>query len=330
VGDRVTITGTGFAPNAVQNGVRLGSLQARVVSAAPHELVVEVPAQARSGLWYVAVAGNAEAHSREPFMVTLRPRITALEPDRGVAGARITLRGVNFPPDRPLVQVRLGDLECAVVSSSPEAIVVEVPRGVQPGPARFSVIVRLQGTGRAEMEFFVLVPTRIAAIEPPAAPVGARVTVRGEGFETDVRQLQIRLGRLAIRPAAASTTSLEFVVPPGAQSGPLAVDAPMRQTATANFSVLNPPVVQTFAPPQGAPGARVTLRGRNFGSDPSAVSVTLGGTTMAVSQVTPTTIVAEVPAGAQTGRIVVRVNGQGEATTPRDYRITTSRPAAAP
>jgi hypothetical protein len=229
-----------------------------------------------------------------------------------------------------LVQVRLNDVECTVESASREGIVVTVPRGLQPGPAHFSVVARLQGTGHAPMEFFVLVPTRITALDPPAAPVGARVTIRGEGFETDTRQLRVRLGNQVLRPATVTTTAIEFVVPRDAQSGDVVVEAPMRQTAHAAFRVQAPPVVQSFAPAQGAPGGRVTLRGRNFGSDPGAVSVTLGDAALTVVSVTPTAIVAELPAGAQTGRLTVRVRDQGEARASRDFRITTSRPTANP
>ncbi len=329
VGDRVTITGTGFALDPTHNHVLLGGTESRIISVTGTEIVVEVP-QARSGLWMVRVDGNGEARTRSPFMVTLRPRITAIEPDRGVIGDRVTLRGLNFPAERPLVQVRLGDVECVVDSTSREAIVVRVPRGLQPGPARFSVVGRLQGTGHAPMEYFVLVPTRITGIEPPAAPVGATVVVRGEGFEADVRQLRFRLGATVIRPRTVATASIEFVVPRGAVTGDIAVEAPMRQTATSRFIVQIPPVVRSFSPAQGAPGSRVTIRGRNFGTEAAAVSVTLGGTACTVATAESTSVVVELPADATTGRFAVTVRDQGTANAPRDFRITTSRPTQHP
>lgn len=322
VGDRVSIQGTGFSPNAAENTVRLGQLPARVVSVGGREIVVEVPEGARSGTLTVNVAGNGEARSRQPFMVTLRPRITALEPDRGVLGTRVTLRGTNFPSDRALVQVRLNDVDVPVESVSREAIVVTVPtQGFQPGPARFSIIARLQGTGRAPMEWFVLVPSRVTAVEPAAAPVNARVTIRGEGFESDARRLILRLNGTAIRPNSVSTTAIEFTVPRSATSGELAIEAEGRQRATAQFRVTNPPVVTAVTPAQGAAGTRLTIRGDHFGADPSAVTVLVGQTQATVSVVTPRQIIAEVPANAQTGRVTVRVRDEGEATSARDFRV---------
>jgi hypothetical protein len=330
VGDRVTIQGTGFSPTAAQNVVRLGTaFNARVVSASPRELVVEVPEGARSGQWIVAVQGNGEARSREPFMVTQRPAILALDPDSGIVGSRVTIRGRNFPTDRALVQVRLQEVECPVESTTHEAIVVTVPNGVQPGAARFSVIARLQGTGHAPMDFHVLVPTRIASLDPPAAPVGAHVTIRGEGFESDAHRLTVRLGTTTVRPVNVSTTAIEFVVPRNATTGVVSVEAPGRQTATANFTVQTPPVITTVAPPQGAIGARFTVRGRHLGTDPSAVTVRIGGANATVESVSPTAIAATVPDGAQTGRVIVHVEGQGEATSPRDFRVVGARAGAA-
>lgn len=330
VGDRISLQGTGFSPNLAENAVRLGQVPARVVSVGGRELVVEVPENARSGQWFVNVAGNGEARSRQPFMVTLRPRITALEPDRGVLGTRVTLRGQNFPADRALVQVRLNDIEVPVESVSREAIVVTVPtQGLQPGPARFSIIARLQGTGRAPMDWQVLVPSRITAVEPAAAPVGARVIVRGEGFETDPRHAVVRLNNVSIRPTTLSTTAIEFTVPRNATSGELTIEAEGRQRAAAQFRVTTPPTIAAVTPAQGAPGSRITIRGDHFGTDPSAITVLVGSTQATVSVVTPRQIIAEVPQGAQTGRVTVRVRDEGEAQSARDYRVTGAPRASA-
>jgi hypothetical protein len=323
VGDRISIQGTGFSPTVTENAVRIGQVPARVVSVGGREIVIEVPENARSGQVFVNVTGNGEARSRQPFMVTLRPRITGLDPDRGILGTRVTIRGQNFPSDRALVQVRLNDQDVQVESVSREAIVVTVPSsGLQPGPARFSIVARLQGTGRAPMEFFVLVPSRITAVEPAAAPVGTRVIVRGEGFEADPRRVILRLNGQAVRPSTITTTAIEFTVPRAAQSGEVAVESEGRQRATGQFRVTNPPVVQSVAPAQGRAGTRITIRGDRFGTDPAAVSVLVGQTQATVSVVTPRQIVAEVPQGAQSGRVTVRLRDEGEAQSARDFRVT--------
>ncbi|MDP3279290.1 MAG: IPT/TIG domain-containing protein [Deltaproteobacteria bacterium] len=326
VGDRVSLQGTGFSPNPAEITVRLGTAQARVVSVAGREIVVEVPPNARSSQWTVGIAGNGETRSRQPFMVTMRPRITALEPDRGILGTQVTLRGVNFPSDRALVQVRLNDVEVPVESVSREAIVVTVPTaGLQPGPAQFSVIARLQGTGRAPMEWFVLVPSRITALEPAAAAPGSSVVIRGDGFESDPSRLIVRLGTQAVRPTSVSPTAIVFTVPRNAQSGSVSLEAVGRAPASAALRVTNPPAIRSVSPNKAPPGGRIVIRGDRFGADATAVSVLIGEVACTVSVVTPREIVAQLPANAQTGRITVRVQNEGEAVSARPMRVEAPR-----
>jgi hypothetical protein len=327
IGERITLTGTGFSAVAAENAVQLGSAAARVVSATPTELVVEVPEGARSGNWTVAVAGSGNVRSREPFMVTLRPRVTALEPERGIPGTRVVLRGTNFPADRSLASVRLNGADVPIEAYARDAITVTVPRDGQTG--RFQVIGRLQGTGTAPMEFFVLQPVLLQAVDPPAGPPGSTVTLRGTGFEPDPARLAVRLGPQLVRPTRNSTTEIVFTVPRNSRGGTITVEADGRQTvsSTAPFAITVPPVVTAVAPPAAAPGARVVIRGRNFGRDVATVGVTIGTLTCPTSAVTPTTVECQVPEGAQTGPLTVRVANAGEARAAAPFRVL---PAPAP
>jgi hypothetical protein len=325
VGDQVTLTGTGFSTVANENVVTLGAQAAPVMSATATALVVQVPPGARSGQWSVNVTGNGQARGRDPFMITLRPRILAVEPAAGVPGARVTLRGQNFPTDRALVSVRLNGQEVQAERYERELIELVVPRGAQTG--RFEVVARLQGTGRAPADFVVLQPVTLREVSPPAGPLGATVTLRGEGFEPDPARLRVRLGTTVIRPTRTSTTEIVFVVPRPSRGGPITVEADGRQPVTsAPFAITVPPVLTAVAPAQGAPGARLTLRGRNFGSVVSNVGVTVGGVACPVAAVTPTAVTCEVAADTTTGPVVLRVANAGEATWRTPFRVL---PAAA-
>lgn len=330
IGERVTLTGTGFSTVLTENTVQLGSLAARVLSATPTELAVEVPAGARSGQWSVAVAGSGSARTREPFMVTLRPRITVVEPERGIPGTRVTLRGTNFPADRSLASVRLNGAEVPIESYSRDAITLTVPRDAQTG--RFQVIGRLQGTGTAPMEFFVLQPVLLQSVDPPAGLIGSTVTLRGSGFEPDPARLSVRLGTQVVRPTRNSTTEIVFTVPRGSRGGTITVEADGRQpvSSTQPFVITVPPVVTSVVPGAAAPGARITIRGRNFGSDIATVGVTIGALTCPASAVTPTTVECQVPEGAQTGPLTVRVANAGEARARAPFRVLAAPAPRAP
>ena len=329
IGERVTLTGTGFSLTPGENAVQLGAIAARVVSATPTELVVEVPEGARSGAWTVAVTGSGNARTREPFMVTLRPHITALEPERGIPGVRVTLRGTNFPADRSLASVRLNGAEVPMESYARDAIVVTIPRDAQTG--RFQVIGRLQGTGTAPQEFFVLQPVQLQSVDPPAGPIGSTVTLHGTGFEPDPARLTLRLGPQVLRPTRNSTTEIVFTVPRAARGGTVAVEADGRQPVSSPlpFVITVPPVVTAVAPAAAAPGARIIIRGRNFGSDIATVGVTLGALTCPTAAVTPTSIECQIPDGAQTGPLTVRVANAGEARARAPYRVLSAPTPAA-
>ncbi len=321
VGDTVTLTGTGFDPDPARNTVTLGSTRLRVVRATETELAVELPSGARSGALTVAVEGNGTARSREPFMVTQRPRITAVEPDRGVTGTAVVLRGSGFPTDRALVQVRLNGVEVPLESLTPEALTVRVPANAQTG--RFQVIVRLQGTGTSPAEFFVLQPVTLAEVDPPAGPVGTTVTLRGQGFEPDPARLTVRLGPTVVRPTRNSTTEIVFTVPRASRGGPISVEADGRQgvTSPAPFVITSPPVLTAVTPAAVAPGGQLTLRGRNLGTSPTTTGVLLGEVNCPVASVTPAQVVCVVPPEARTGPVVVRVAHGGEARGRAPVRV---------
>jgi hypothetical protein len=68
-----------------------------------------------------------------------------------------------------------------------------------------------------------------------------------------------------------------------------------------------PPSITSLSPTQGGAGASVTITGSNFGSNQG--TVTFAGTTASISNWSNTSINAKVPVGAQTGNVVVTVNG---------------------
>jgi hypothetical protein len=60
--------------------------------------------------------------------------------------------------------------------------------------------------------------------------------------------------------------------------------------------------LKSFTPLKGAPGSRVTIKGKNL---TGVVSVVMGGATATIVSATPTTLVVTVPPTAITGTISV-------------------------
>ncbi len=166
---------------------------------------------------------------------------------------------------------------------------------------------------------------------PTSGPPGTVVTITGAGLgePSDPRPPTVYFGpgtSLVNAPGAtvaAGGTSVTAAVPPGAPTGPIAVQTvggwvytnPAQFTVTPAFSVTS------FTPTSGAAGTTVTINGTDFqnpqhpitnvsflgNQDPPAGSIQ--GATFSV--VSPTMITAIVPAGATTGPLWV-VQGSPE------------------
>ncbi len=73
--------------------------------------------------------------------------------------------------------------------------------------------------------------------------------------------------------------------------------------------VNNSPAITDISPTAGAVGTQVTVNGTNFGDTQDASAITFNGVAATPSSWSATSIVAPVPAGANTGAVVVKVNG---------------------
>src|SRR5690606_26122404 len=118
--------------------------------------------------------------------------------------------------------------------------------------------------------------------------------------------VQVREGQISAR------------VPPGAQSGPIAVGRRSGTVAARGvFEVLNPPSLTAFMPTRGEVGSRVTLTGRHLDG---ATGYYGGKEGKVVEARGASALVAEVPRGARdaTFRVVTRA---GEATTAKAFQV---------
>jgi len=78
-------------------------------------------------------------------------------------------------------------------------------------------------------------------------------------------------------------------------------------SAQQHLVTSGPPSITGLSPNSGGAGASVTIKGSNFGS--SQGTVTFAGTEASITNWTDTSINAKVPLHAQTGNVVVTVNG---------------------
>lgn len=106
----------------------------------------------------------------------------------------------------------------------------------------------------------------------------------------------------------------------GGQPGP---------SSEGDVTQVPPPAITSLLPTSGAVGTPVTITGSNFGTSLGASTVTFNGTpATSITNWSPTSMVAVVPAGATTGYVVVTVSGWTsnaiEFTVPGTTPIVTS------
>jgi sugar lactone lactonase YvrE len=83
-----------------------------------------------------------------------------------------------------------------------------------------------------------------------------------------------------------------------------------KKNGGGNPPVVTSPSVSGISPASGPKNTAVTISGNNFGTDATKVTVSFNGLAATVQSVTNTTIVALVPAKANTGIVKVTVNAQ--------------------
>lgn len=153
----------------------------------------------------------------------------------------------------------------------------------------------------------------IEEVEPTSGPPGTLVHVTGRRFAANA---QVSIGGQAIATERRLPNRISVRVPAGTASGLVAVSGSNGTVRGPEFRVTPAPpapAIDAIEPASGRPGARVTIRGKNFSPRLAANTVTLGGRPAVVLSATPQVLEVTVPDGASTGPFVVDVQPGGQA-----------------
>lgn len=150
----------------------------------------------------------------------------------------------------------------------------------------------------------------ITGFTPTEAIEGAEVTISGENFGNSDTDLIVEFGGVKSTILSVSDKSIVATVPEGAISGPIEVSIGARSaTSTETFIVIGMPLIASFSPVKGLPGTEVVISGNNFGETTEDIQVTIGESIASITASDETSITIEVPEGAYTGIITVKVDG---------------------
>ncbi len=155
-----------------------------------------------------------------------------------------------------------------------------------------------------------------AALESTSGRVGAKIGILGQNFSSSS---VVTFGSVAATTVTRSgSTFLQATVPSGATTGSVTVTT-TGATLTSSKTFRVTPQLKSFTPPSGVVGTSVTITGVSL---TQTSKVTFGGVAATSFTVTnDTQVIATVPTGAKTGKIVITTPG-GTATSATNFTVT--------
>jgi hypothetical protein len=313
-----------------QTRVAIGETPLSIQLSTPNLLTARVEPGTPSGVLRVQTAAG-EVQGPE-FTVTreaLAPIIERVQPLRGAPGSKVVIFGRHFSLRLSQNVVQFGPAVAIITAASAEAgapadsaatrLDVIVPESAGANALR----VRVLGAGeaRSAQPFEILPRLKVESVSPPRAAAGARIEVRGSGFDSSLR---VYLGASRLRILEQSATRLTAVVPANVESGPLRVESTLAGSAQSAvpFEVIAPPALSGFTPRAGPIGTQIVVTGSGFGQDAAALRANLGDSVMSIRRVAPHELVVEVLAAAKSGKLSVRVGELGPAISAAEFSVT--------
>ncbi len=330
-GTVVRLLGANFGPPVGAmlgtSGVSFNGVWSTPRSWSDTEIRVAVPPGAGTGEVVVTVSGRPSAGVE--FRVTGEggsgPAIGTVSPSLGKEGAVVTIRGARFGSSAERGGVSFNGVWASAESWSEEEIRVRVPADAGTGP----VVVTANGAASDGVAFRVAESGRgepaIESLSAASGPEGMVVTIEGEHFGPSVGMCDgtggVSFNGVWGQPSAWSETVIQVPVPAGAPSGLVTVTVGGEGSNGLGFVVERAgPVIEGVETVWGRDGARVEIRGRNFGPAMEAAQgwsgVSLEGAWAVPAYWSDREIHVAVPSSVSSGLVVVTVGEQSSNGSP--------------
>lgn len=232
-------------------------------------------------------------------------KITGISPEEGYVGEPFHINGADFGISKELVKVFIGDVPAEVVSCEDEKIIVLVPEEATTGKISLSIL-----DSKVESEFTYTVKGKpsVTAIQPPFGFVGDEISILGANFGTNKSLVRVLFAGSEEPANIVSCDDDKIVVeiPENAISGKISLQISQQKiNMPEEFVLLERAQFLSIEPQKGYRGAKVTLKGTNFGADKEKTQVMFGELAATIVSSTNEEIVVVVPADATLGDNVV-------------------------
>ncbi|WP_316828284.1 IPT/TIG domain-containing protein [Pedobacter miscanthi] len=155
----------------------------------------------------------------------------------------------------------------------------------------------------------VSVAFKIESYYPNSGNAGTLVTITGTGFGTDIKQYSATIAGKTAEVISATAEALVIRMPEGGTTGALALKYDTQSFDVGPYTYQDL-TITTVLPANGPAGSQIRITGAGFSSTNAPATVFINGKAALVVSVSDNLIVAEVPADAGFGAIMVKVNGK--------------------
>ncbi|MBW2262430.1 MAG: IPT/TIG domain-containing protein, partial [Deltaproteobacteria bacterium] len=260
------------------------------------------------------------------FTLMIPPIIEKFSPAGGFPGTVVTISGKHFGVNSINLRVKLGNQIIKILSFTDTRIESQIPKDGQGG--KLTVEVTGKGGDTSDADFDVWVPVKFYAFSPTKGEVGTTVVIKGQGFGTDLKNVEVTLAGNPQKILALTSSQIQVQVPGKSVSGFLQVTVKDRGapvSSTAEFKVIYPPEVTKFKPAAGQPGTLLTVDGKNFGMLIDSIRVLVGPGKKQqfciVSKLTDSKLTCQIQPNTLSGPVKVKVKGMGEAITQKTFDV---------
>ena len=250
-----------------------------------------------------------------------RPQITSVNPSSGPSGTLVVLSGARFGTTQGTSTVTFGGVPITGGNWTDTRIDAPVPAGALTG----NVVVTVSQVRSNGVPFTVPAGPSLTSLSPTSGPVGSAVSIFGQNLGSTQGGSTVRFNGVLAAPTFWSMSQVNTSVPSGATSGNVVVTVGGSPSNGLLFTVATPPPprVTSLTPSYGPVGTVVTIVGTDFGATQTANSlVRFNGLIASPTSWSNTQITVPVPAGAESGPVLVWVGTQGNMD--KSFTVTTT------
>lgn len=296
-GSQISITGNNLYVNSTIPTVTIGGVPVSTVYVYSNTFIVVIVGPGASGNIKVTTPGGIV--NIGTFTYISPPIINSFSPVSGTLGDIVTINGLNFTG---ATTVKFGDtavLSFTVVSDT------QIKATIWLGASGAVKVTRPSGTGQANGFIFIPPPApAINILSSFSGTPGTSIKIFGTHF----------YGTTSVKFGDAEATSFVVVsdneidaVVGFSISGSVVVTTLFGSGSIGGFTILQPPIINSFTPKSGSIGTDITISGANFSPVASENIVYFGSVKGTVTVASHTQITVQVPYGANFQPVSVTV-----------------------